>query len=274
MYLFLVVVVAVPLVWISFDPYVKVGSEVKATFKTVEKIQTDEPKIAIISVVWGAGTIAENRTQMEVVVRHLFSRGVPVAILPWDLQGTPLSEGLVDRIAKEMGKEYGKDYLSFGYRPAYMDVIAQGMATDLVGTLKTDKYGTPLTDYKKLPMMRGVRNAQQIGLLMETTPSGTLPVWISYLCGPYKVPLIYGPTAVMVPEGYNYMDSKQIQGMLPGLMGATQYAELLKKHGIVKEGGFATRAANALSTSHVLIIILIILGNLGYFMSRRQQNVA
>jgi hypothetical protein len=36
--------------------------------------------------------------------------------------------------------------------------------------------------------------------------------------------------------------------------------------------GFATRAAGALSTSHLLIIAVIILGNIGYISSRRRAE--
>ncbi|MBI2844412.1 MAG: hypothetical protein HYX78_13525 [Armatimonadetes bacterium] len=264
-YLLLVVVVAVPIIWDFLRQPLEMSRDVTGVYDAVERIP--KGKIAIISAYWSAGTLAENRPQTEAIMEHLFRKDVPFAIIPWDQLGTTLVYNSADKIAKEMGKEYGKDWISFGYQPivivGYFEQVAQAMPLDMHGTFKTDKFDTPLS---KIPMMRGIRTARDIGLLVDVTPSGTVQAWISFLGQPYKVPIAYAPTGVMVAEGYNYLDAKQIVGMLPGLIGAAKYEMLLE------ERGFALRAANALSTSHVLIIALIVLGNVGYFLSRRQRQ--
>ena len=109
---------------------------------------------------------------------------------------------------------------------------------------------------------RGKENAEW----SKFTPSGTLDYWIAYVYGSYRTPLIYCPTAVMAPEGYNPLDAGQIKGMLTGMKGAAEYESLLGRQ------DFATRAAGALSTSHLLIIVLIIAGNIGYISSRRRRS--
>ena len=260
MYILLAIVVWIPLRWDIIHQPLPVTPEVRGAYKAVEDVP--KGKIVFISIWWSAGTLAENRPQTEAVARHLFMLGKPFAIIPWDQQGTTLSYNTVKAVADEMHKEYGKDWMAFGYQPVF-DQTLQGMAVSIPGTLKKDKNGTPLSD---IPMMKNIRTARDIGLVFDVTPSQTLPSWINFIGQPYKVPLIYGPTGVMVPEGYNYLDSKQIKGMLPGLIGATKYEQLIHQR------GFATRAANALSTSHGLIILLIVLGNIGYFLSRRQQE--
>ena len=70
----------------------------------------------------------------------------------------------------------------------------------------------------------------------------------------------------MAPEGYNPLDAGQIKGMLTGMKGAAEYEPLLDAK------DFATRAAGSLSTSHLLIIVLIIIGNIGYISSRRRRQ--
>lgn len=70
----------------------------------------------------------------------------------------------------------------------------------------------------------------------------------------------------MAPAGFNPLDAGQIQGMLTGMKGAAEYEKLIGKP------GFATKGTGALSTSHLLIIALIILGNLGLIISRIKGN--
>jgi hypothetical protein len=239
---------------------IEVTPEVRKAYQTVEHLPKN--KIVLVSIWWGPGTVAENRPQMEAIVRHCFKRGVPVVILPWDQVGSNLAYNRVEQVAKEMGKVYGKDWAAFGFRPA-ADQAVLGLRSDFQGTFKRDRFNTPLSE---IPVMKNVKNWQQIGAIVETTPSGTVGLWINFIGQPYKIPIIYCPTGVMVPEGYNFLDAGQIKGMLPGLIGAAKYEYILK------QPGFATRAANALSASHVLIILLIILGNLGYIAAGRREN--
>jgi len=261
-YLLLAVVVFVPLKWTIFSLPLPITPEVQSAYDTIQNMP--KGKIAWISVVWGPGTQAENRTQMEVLVRHLFMKGVPFILMPWDQQGTKVAEKQVEDLAKELHKKEGVDWISIGYRPGYLMNIIKGSIINMNKTLGTDRHGTPLYE---IPMTKG-KTISNVGLLIETTPSGTLNDWISYLGQPLQVPIIYCPTAVMVPDGYNYVDTKQVAGMLPGLTGAAQYDELLH------HTGFAQRGADALSMAHALVIALIIVGNVGYVLTRRQRGSA
>jgi hypothetical protein len=268
MYGLLVLVVAIPLLtthipWLAKvvpDLPVPVSPEVNSAYEAVERVGSG--KIAIISIIWSASTDAENRPQTEALARHLFMKGIPFMVVPFDQQGTTLAYDAINRIATEMHKVYGRDWVACGFQPGgYMVQIVQGMSNSLVGTLKSDRNGTSLD---KIPMMQG-KESDSVGLIVEITPSATVPVWIAYMAQPNRIPIIYCPTAVMVPEGHNYLDAHQVVGMLPGLIGAAQYEEKLGVH------GFGLRAASALSTSHILIIVLIVLGNAGYFLSRRRN---
>lgn len=272
MYVLLTAVIVVMLIP-AVDKHIRMPlpdmNEVSQAYKTINTIKPH--KIVVISVSWSAGTKAENQAQMEAVVRHLFKKGIPFVILPWDIQGTALAEKSVDDIASEMNKkyhlhkEYGKDWISLGYRVPQVDMFCQGMASNLRGTWKKDKNGTPMD---KIPLMNGIDSIEDVGAVVETTPSGSVGTWIAYIGQPKRVPIIYAPTAVMVPAGYNYLDAKQIAGMLPGLVGAAKYDDLNGYE------GSSRRRADALSMAHALIIVLIILSNVGYYASKRQSRQA
>jgi len=261
MYLLLIVLVAVALKWDFMRQKMPVDTAVRGVYNAVEDVP--KGKIAVISITWGAGTIGENRPQTEVIARHLFRKRVPFVMISWDQQGTTLAYNTVKRVADEMHMVYGRDWINAGYRPGYVAQFLQAFVNDVPGKISRDFRGVPVVRY---PMMKGIKTAEDIGLAAEITPSGTLETWIAFLGQPHHVPLVYCPTAVMVPEGYNYLDAGQIKGMLPGLIGAAKYEQVLSVR------GFASRAANALSVSHLLIILLIILGNLGYLAARRLER--
>lgn len=277
MYILLIVVVAIPL-YLKWNQPIAVTPEVKSLYNTVEKIKNDriekgEYKVGIISVSWGAGTLAENKSQTEAAARHMFKDGIPIILLPWDQQGNTIATESIKRIAEEMGKEYGKDWVSTGWRPfGQMAQIIQSLPRGVSDTLGKDMYGTPLKD---IPMMKDVKDYKNIGIVMEATGSGTVGLWINYFGQTTGVPVAYLPTAVNGPEGYNMLDAGQICGMMPGLIGAAKYETQLAKDNrdLKTTDTFALRGANALSTSHLLIILLIILGNIGYFMSQSRRQL-
>jgi len=263
MYALLAIVVAFPLIRNFRQPLV-VTWPVQGAYDTIEKMPAD--KLAIIDILWDSGTIAESRPQTEALIRHLMIRNKKFAIVAFMPQGNKLAYDSAKAIGKELGKVYGKDWIDWGYRPGgAMIQFMMGLGRDIPGTVKSDIEGKPVTSY---PIMQGVKSIKNgdVGLIAEVTPSGTLDYWIAFVYGPYRTPIIYCPTAVMAPEGYNPLDAGQIKGMLTGMKGAAEYESLLGRK------DFATRATSSLSTSHLLIIVLIIIGNIGYISSRRRRR--
>jgi len=262
MYALLALVVAAPLIWNIRQPVV-VTWPVKGAYDTIEKMPAD--KLAIIDILWDSGTVAESRPQTEALIRHLMMRNKKFAIVAFMPQGNKLAYDSAKRIGKELGKVYGVDWIHWGYRPGgAMIQFMMGMGLDIPGTVKSDIEGKPVTSY---PIMEGIRSIKKgdVGVIAEVTPSGTLDYWIAYVYGPYRTPLIYCPTAVMAPEGYNPLDAGQIKGMLTGMKGAAEYETLMKRPGP------ATAGMDAQSFAHALIVGFIILGNVGYLIEKRSR---
>lgn len=254
----LLILILVVLLLAPIKKPIAVTRAVSNAYDAVEAVKPD--KIAIISIVWSSSTMAENGPQTEAIIRHLFRGKIKFAILSWDQQGAKLARGIAQKVSKEMGMTYGIDWCDFGFKPPYLSQILPALGKDFPGTVGKDYKGV---DAKKLPMMRGVETMKDVGLVAEITPSGTLDSWIAFVQGVHGTPIIYAPTLVMVPEAFNPLDAGQIKGMLPGLPGAGQYEQLLNYEGLGRSG------ASALSGAHLLIVILIILGNIGMFASRR-----
>ena len=265
LYILLAVVVAVPLLMRPSTHPSVIFDEVRGAFNTLNNIPKD--KIVLISTVWSAGTEAENGPQTEAIMRHLFKNGTKFAVVSWDPVGSKMTYDIGAKLEKELGKQYGTDWVHLGYIPGtsytIMISVISGMGKDFKGQFKTDRAGTSLY---RIPCLKNVNDHRQIAAAVEITPSGTLETWIAWFATKHNVPLVYCPTAVMAAEAYKFLDSKQIAGMLNGVIGAAQYETLL---GMGNQRTYAARSSWALSCAHIYIILLIVLGNVGYILSRR-----
>ena len=234
-------------------------------YATVEKIaKTDPNKIVIVDGQWAPGTRGENQWQTVAILNHLMQRHIHFAILSFDTQNNTITQGLAESIAAKYGYVYGRDYVNWGYRPfAVFTQTLKGLVNNIPGTIKKDWKGKPIADF---PVMQGIKDIQDVKGIVEITPSGTLDTWIGLVQGVNKTPVLYAPTAVMAPDSYSYLDSGQISGLLTGVKGAGDYEKLT---GVTS---FGTKAAGALSLVYALIILLIIIGNIGYFQQKAAEK--
>ena len=275
LYLMLAIVIAIPLlVPVVSKPLPKpaITSFTKSYYDAIEGVANDpaaKNKIAIVACNFAAGTLAENLSQCEATVRHLMMRKIKFAIFGFsDPQGRELGQQVVDKLAKEYDYQYGRDYVNWGYRPAGAAVaLIKSAVNDLPGALGKDAKGTPVG---QVPCMAGIKGVNDVSLIVEIASASTYGVWIQFYqrAGKQPIPTLYGPTSVMATEAIPKLDSGQLQGMLVGLKGASEYELLLKAE------GFASSASASLSLSHLLILVLIVLGNLGMFMERKQRALA
>ncbi len=231
-------------------------------YNTVEQVAKQSPqKIVIVDGQWSPSTRGENQWQAEAIVTHLMMRHVHFAILSFDTQNNTVMQTLVVApLAKKYGYVYGRDYINWGYRPAAVFVpTVKSLVVDIPGTIKKDYKGTPVTDF---PVMKGIKSRADVGAVIEVTPTASGDVWLGLFEQNNTPPFLFAPTAVMAPTYYPYVDTGQIAGMLTGIKGAGDYEGLLGTH------SFGTRAAGALSLVYGLIILLIIVGNVGYYAAR------
>lgn len=261
LYILIAAVIMLPLVLRPSRHPKIIFDEVKNAYSVLDNVPKN--KMVLISTWWGPGTVAENAPQTEVIMRHLLRNGTKFAIVSWDQTGNEITYQIGKKLEKEMHKQYGKDWVHLGYRIAYPQVVYRGMAENFQKVMEYDRFHTKLS---KLPAVANIKGAKDIGAVVEVTPSGTVEYWIAYFTGPYKVPLVFCPTAVMAAEAYPFIDSGQIDGMLNGVIGAAQYESLL---GMTHARTDAAATSWALSSAHIFIILLIIVGNLGYLASKR-----
>ena len=266
-YAILIVSILIPLFDRKFNLPIIPSKQSKDFYQTIQQVPPGG--MVLIDGWWSPGTRGENQWQTQAVLLHLMRRHLRFAILSFDPQNNTLVQNMVDTLAPKYGYVEGRDYVNFGFRPpAVFSQTLQAMATDLPGALKKDRHGTPLAG---MLAMKGIHTTQDLGAVVEVTPSATAEAWLGLAglrSGTHNVPFLLATTAVGAPTYYPYLDSGQIAGMLTGVKGAGDYEFLLGT------STFGTRATAALSLVYALVIGLIALGNIGYFAGRAAERRA
>ncbi len=240
----------------------RIGSTTQSVFEAIKSVPDDS--IVILSTDWDASTQPETGPQTEAIMRACLEEKKRFAILNIAApMGHRLAHEIAENVAAEYGAEYGVDWCNLGYKVGFRNVLLT-LGKDVPKAIETDLYGTPVTD---LPMMREIADVRRVGLVVEISGlAGVIEPWVSLIQGPYQVPFASAVTAVMAPGYYPYLDSGQMEGMLVGARGAAEMELALARPGM----GNAIMSAQ--SMAHVLIVLLIVVGNASYLRLRSRAR--
>ncbi|MEE9204379.1 MAG: hypothetical protein V3U08_05120 [Nitrospirales bacterium] len=237
---------------------IKGTPEVRAVYDYIESLP--DGSVFLLSMDFDPASKPELEPQAIALLRHAFSRNLRVIAMTLWLPGTGLAEQTVNRVAQELGKVNGEDYVFLGYSPGVGALII-GMGQDLYKAFPSDYYGNPT---KKLAVLKDVPNLRHVNYVVSLA-AGTPGVETWYLFGKdkYQFELGGGCTGVIAPGLYPLLRSGQINGLIGGMRGAAEYESL------IGQSGSAVAGMDAQSATHFAIIVLVILCNTFYFMTRR-----
>ena len=238
---------------------VVVTKPVQDLYDAVDAIPPNSQPL-FISVDYAPSTVPELDPMTYAVLRHAFSKDIRVVVLTLDPAGYGLAERALEAVAAEYGKERNRDYVYLGFQPGIAAVVL-GMGISIQNVFPEDAYGTPLSE---IPMMKGINNYDQVPLLVTMASSGVIEAWVIYAHQPYGARIGAGVTAVMATDYYPFLDTGQLVGLLGGMRGAAEYETLIEK----PDAG--VRGMDSQSVIHILIIVLIVLGNVAYFGTRKR----
>jgi hypothetical protein len=260
-YILMAVVVTIPAI-VSFTVPVGITREVKAIYDFVDSLEPGE--VIHLGIDYDPSTLAELHPMTEAILSQAFEKGARVVITTLSQFGPAMADELITRIAKKYGKVNGRDYTFLGYKP-YPAITILAMGTDYRVPFPTDYYGTPVDS---IPMMEDIHNYSDIKAVISLTGGNIADFWIQYGNAKYGVPVALGVTGVMASDYYPYLQSGQIFGLIPGVKGAAEYERL---RGTI---GDASRGMPYQMTTHLLILIFMIITNIGYVAKRRADRQA
>ncbi|MFO7652030.1 MAG: hypothetical protein R6X13_11905 [bacterium] len=270
-YIILLVVLIVPLVLslgLSVKPLSNVTARVRQVYDQVDSLQyTGRP--LMISVDFDPASQGELLPMLKAMLGHAFARNVRVIVLGMWPNGAGLARRAIEETAHAMDKKNGVDYVFLGYK-AGVDAVILGMGENIANTFPRDGFGLSTADH---PMMQDIKKLSDIGFLVSLsagTPGYT--DWLLYAQARYKVKMATGTTAVQAADAYPYLGTGQLLGIIAGMKGAAEYEVLVTQAELPQVSTPAVNAMDAQSFAQFAIIILVLIGNVGFFLSGRRRQ--
>jgi len=272
-FLLMAVAVAVPILMQAQFPE-KPSGLARAVFDEIE--QLDEGDKILLAFDFDPASEGELGPMARAFSYHCAQKKLKMYYLAlWPVGPQMIEESITKVIRADFpDMEYGQDYVNLGYKPGGEGVI-KVIVTDIRQLYTTDHYGTPID---KIPMMAGVESVRDVDLVANVSAgSAGTKEWVQYAVTPYPkdIRLVAGCTGVQAPLLYPYIP-QQLPGLLAAIKGAAEYEELVMNQyagpsprGIYSE---ARRRMGPQLIAHILMILLIVTGNIIFFMERKRER--
>lgn len=270
----LLAVVVVGTYAVSFQIPIRANNEVKRIYTFIDTLKAGQT--IYVGIDYDPSNQAELHPMAYAVAEHAFRKNLRIIFCTLSQYGS----GMVDAAIRDLtdslrvdktynGVEYkgreivnGVDYVFLGYRPyPALQILAMGQNFRM--PFPKDYYGQTLDS---LPIMRGIANFNSLACVVDLNGGSIADMWISYGQGRFNFPMAMGITGVMAADYYPYLNSGQLFGLMGGMLGAAQYEELAENPGQAKD------AMRVQVFAHLVIIFFIVIGNIGYFASRRNRS--
>lgn len=258
----------------SFEVPILVEPEVRSIFQFIDTLP--KGSVVFIPMDYDPGSMAELHPMTYAIVEQCWRKELKVLITALSQNGPGMADQAIREIVDSLkvpktynGVSYpareivnGVDYAFLGYKP-YPQMVILGMGQNFRLPFPLDYYGTPLDS---LPMMRNLRNYSDIACAINISGTNATDWWISYGQGRFGFPLAIGVTGVSTAQYYPYLGSRQIFGIMGGMLGAAEYEELADNAGNAKD------AMRVQLPAHLVIIAFVVMGNIGFFATLRRRK--
>ncbi len=240
---------------------IKISQQTRQFYNRIEQLPPGA--IVCMSFDYGPGTRVECHPMAQAALYHLFTRRCRViAVALWP-EGALFAREALREAARETGAVDGVDYVNLGYK-AGGEVVLRGAGDDLRAFFPNDIDGR---SWDELPLLQKVKGWNSVDLICAWSMGkpGVLE-YVRVVGGSYHRPIITGTTAVTAPEAMPLLNSGQIEGILQGMRGASEYETLLERP------GSAVRGMDALSMAHLAIAAFIVMANVIYWLNKRRSG--
>ena len=219
-----------------------------------------EGSVVLMGFNFSPSTMPELLPMGRAILRHCYSRKLKVMGMTFNSRIASKADEAMRQVAEEYGYRESEDYTYLGYKRDVVPVML-GLGEDISIAFPTDYMKTPIS---QIPMMKDIKNYSDIALVIDFGSANTPEAWVAYAGARYHQTIAVGCTGVMVSVLYPYLETGQLTGLIGGLKGAAEYERLVEKPG---KGILGMKAQ---SIAHIAIILLVLIGNAGYLISRRR----
>jgi len=263
--------IMIPLLYPINFPF-KVDQRVQAIYDRIEELEAGDT--VFISADFDPASRPELEPFYRANLHHLFAKDVKIVMGSLWPYAPPMVRPWLDNIAKEHGKVEGEDYAFLGFK-AGNELAIKLFADDLVKAFPSDASGKKTAE---LPVMKGFRSLKDFGLIISVSAGfpGTKE-YVLQVQGQYGLEIASATTAVSAPDYVPYYKSKQLFGLSGGMPGSAQYEKLVfadyrDDPGLSKAKEMAGPAQSVLNMGHLFIVLLIVCGNVAFFLTRTPKE--
>lgn len=230
----------------------------------------------ILSFDYSPSTQPECHPMAIAILRHCFHKRVPVIAISFEPQGPGLAVEALAQVAGELNASsqsrqdsivYGEDYVYLGWKSGRVAAMLE-MGERITGVYPVDYFQRPT---EPMPLLKRIRNYKDVAIAIVIAAATYPDEWVMYPQARYGIKVAAGLTAVMAPEYYPFLQTGQFSGMISGMKGAAEYEKLILDRGYTDRPGRAETGMNSQSMIHLLIIVFIVIGNIGYFFMRKNK---
>lgn len=261
-YLLMALAIAIPTISPIGLP-IDVTQPVKDTFNFVSNLPDDS--IVLMGFDFEPGDEIDLGPIGQAVLHQLATKNIKVVALASFPAGPTFAEECLE-ILEEYDYVYGEDYVNLGHYAGGEPTLA-AFADNPLSIFTRDWRGN---DVASLGIMKQVSNMKDFSMAMTLNdgPTGGTGTheWVRQTEMAHGTPLIMGVPGVMAASNQTYVQSGQCKGLLAGLRAAAEYEKLVDKKGI------GTVGMDAQSMAHMLIVVFVVLGNIGMFVTNRKKR--
>lgn len=293
-YIFILIAIAIILPFLTvFDQKIYTTEPVENLYQKIDSYAGREDRAVLLVFFHDASTMPELFPMEVSIIRHCFERDIKIFTVCYQPQAAPLVDYAINTVKEEYPHvQSGVHYLNFGFKPGALYIpIMLGMGDNIAEAMEVDSEGR---DVANLPIMKDIKNYTEMNLVIETSGSTPAMSWVNYARSRFGVNVAAGVTAVVASDAYPYLQTGQLVGLLGGLKAAAEYEKLVDvfaSKGIefskevieqtqvsITDGKIpynfkiARVGMNAQTVAHLVIILFIILGNVGYFLGKKKKR--
>jgi hypothetical protein len=266
-WIFLVIlVIALIFYKLTIPMPIKITQQTQSFYNEIEQLKPGD--IVHITADYTLSVVPEIYPMHRAVVRRLLEKDVKIVACALWTEGVPLIDRAHNEISAELEKEgkrktYGEDYVNLGYKSGN-DVVMTRLGTSFADTFPLDARGNPVA---QIPLMKKIKNFDSIALMVNFSVGHPgIREWLQQVQRRYNVKTLCGATGIMSPDLYSFYQSGQLKGLLAGLVGAAEYEILLNRPAMANAG------MTIQSFVHLTIILLIIVGNIAFFLQKSKGS--
>ncbi len=236
-----------------------VSPPVQSVYDYIEAMP--EGSVVLMGFNFSPATKPELYPMCVAVLRHCYSKDLKVIGMTVNKSAATLGNQVMEEVAKEYGYKETVDYTYLGHKDGSR-LVMLGIGEDIADPFPQDYSGTPLSE---IPMMKEIKNYDDIDLVMDFGSANTPERWVEYAGARYHQTIAVGCTGVVVSGLYPYLKAGQLVGIIGGLKGAAEYEKLINRP------EKAVLGMKSQSIAHMAIILMVVMGNVAYLLSRRKN---